>query len=327
MSAENRSYLESLLSIHKKNLRELERQKALFGIQPPLHILNAIEHELAEFAAIERRLHSNTPLLQQPVASTIESATPSEGPPIHHIAAIVANPFGVVGRINDPASLFGRDQLLRYLFEELDKGSNRSLVGVSQIGKSSILAAICALGPRHLKLAPHNFIYLDMQIIHDENDFFEALCESLNVPVCRGFKLARALRGQRFILCLDEIEKMIKGRFTGDEREELRGLADGRDAPLKLVIASRSSLDRLFPDSDGMTSPLANICPQLDVPPFTPAVVRAFIAHRLRNTGIIFTSAEIEEIVVQSGGYPAQVQHTAAQIFERYRETVQDSPS
>jgi hypothetical protein len=229
------------------------------------------------------------------------------------------NPFGIVGRIKDPAHLFGRHELLRQLFEELGKNCNRSLVGESQVGKSSILAAVCALGPEYLQLPREAFIYLDMQIIHDENDFYEALCDNLGVPTCRGFKLARALRGKRYILCLDEIEKMAKNRFTGDEREELRGLADGSDAPFKLVIASRISLDRLFPDSVGMTSPLANICPQLDVLPFPPVVARAFIVDRLKNTAVTFTKDEIDHIITQSGGYPAKLQEAAGTLFQHYK--------
>lgn len=147
---------------------------------------------------------------------------------------ILINPFGKVGRITNPADFFGREELLRQIFEELDKGSNRSIVGESQVGKSSLLSMVCILGPDRLKLSPSAFVYLDMQGIHDENDFFEALCDALGIPTCRGFRLVRALRSKRYIVCLDEVEKMTKDRFTGDEREELRGLADGADAPLKL---------------------------------------------------------------------------------------------
>ena len=81
--------------------------------------------------------------------------------------------------------------------------------------------------------------YLSLEWVDDENEFYEALCDALSIEICRGFKLTRALRGKRIVLCLDEIEKMAWDGFTTKVRSQLRGLADGPDAPLKLVIASR----------------------------------------------------------------------------------------
>lgn len=229
------------------------------------------------------------------------------------------NPFHSAGRITDPADFFGRDELMRQLFEELGKGGNRSLVGEAQIGKSSILAMVCALGPERLRLPPEAFVYVNMAPLYDEQDFFDKLCEELRVETCRGYRLERALRGKRYILCLDEIEKMENRRFTPDAREELRGFADGSDAPLKLVIASRTPLDQLFHNSPEMTSPLAYICPQLDVPPFTDKIAHDFIRQRLNGAGIRFTPAEIDDLVTRSGGHPARLRRAAADLFDRYR--------
>ena len=241
-----------------------------------------------------------------------ELGAPKPAPPL-------SNPFYSAGRVTDPADFFGRDDLMRQLFEELGKGGNRSIVGAAQIGKSSILTMVCALGPRHLQLPPEAFVYINMASLYDEQDFFEKLCEELQIEVCRGYKLERALRGKRYILCLDEIEKMENRRFTPDAREELRGFADGADTPLKLVVASRTPLDQLFRQSPETTSPLAYICPQLTVPPFTDKIARDFIRQRLNGTGISFSQAEIEYLVGSSGGHPARLRRAAAEMFDRYR--------
>ncbi len=229
------------------------------------------------------------------------------------------NPFHSAGRITDPADFFGRDELIRQLFEELRKGGNRSIVGEAQIGKSSILTMVCALGPQRLQLPPEAFIYINMAPLYDEQDFFDKLCEELRIETCRGYKLERALRGKRYILCLDEIEKMENRRFTPDAREELRGFADGSDAPLKLVIASRTPLDQLFHNSPETTSPLAYICPPLTVPPFTDKIARDFIRQRLNGAGIRFAPAEIDDLVARSGGHPARLRRAAADLFDHYR--------
>jgi len=359
---------------------------------------------------------------------------------------IAPNPFGVKGCITDPAQFFDREELLRQIFEELGKGVNISLVGESSVGKSSLLRRICALAPEQRALAGFRFHYLSLQVALTEDDFYDALCETLGIATCQGYALARALRGQRHLLCLDEIEVMARAvdsqnvapstsreallaqiakyllfapnlhegngqrtfaanaaldqnlmyniafgipaqqftsllvgilkdygtlqngcealtaviqetqKFGGigseiqqegerllDElrrhaaakknransvnseparqgfsiqvRSHLRGLADGADAPLKLVIASRSPLARLFPDSPLHDSPLAGICRQFDVLPFSREISHAFITQRLAGTGVAFTEAQIERLFAETGGHPARLQEEAAKLF------------
>ena len=186
------------------------------------------------------------------------------------------------------------------------------------MGKSSLLSMICAWGPERLHLPRGDVAYLSLQWVSDEDEFYAALCDALGLPEpLRGYKLHRALRERRCVLCLDEIEKMTWDGFTVHVRSHLRGLADGPTAPLKLVIASRSPLAYLFPDSTELTSPLAGICRQLDVKPFPPDVAHAFLAHRLRRTGMIFAENEISTLLEESGGHPEKLQHAAAKLYSR----------
>jgi len=235
--------------------------------------------------------------------------------------SVAPNPFGDTGRITDSDRFFDRKELLRQIFEELGKGANLSLVGGSQVGKSSLLSMVCALGPERMGLPPETFVYLSLEWVDDEHDFYEALCDTLSVETCRGFKLTRALRGKHLVLCLDEIEKMAWDGFTVRVRSHLRGLADGPAAPLRLVIASRSPLAHLFPDSPELDSPLAGICHQLDIGPFPPDVARAFLAQRLHSTGVTFVESEIKALLEESGGHPAKLQRAAADLYNVRRET------
>jgi hypothetical protein len=227
------------------------------------------------------------------------------------------NPFGDKGRVTDPARFFDREEPLRQIFEELGKGVNLSVVGESQIGKSSLLSMVCAMGPERMNLPPESFAYLNLEWVDDEDDFYEALCDALGIETHRGFKLIRALRDKKYFLCLDEIEKMTWNGFTIRLRSHLRGLADGSDAPLKLVIASRSPLAHLFPDSPELNSPLAGICRQLNLGPFSLAVAQTFLFHRLQGTGVIFTEREISDILAESNGHPARLQQAAANLYRK----------
>jgi hypothetical protein len=232
-------------------------------------------------------------------------------------AAITLNPFGWRGRIDNPADFFDRESLLRRIFEELKRGRSLSLIGEAQIGKSSLLWMIRHLGTAKLALPPESLLHIDMQIIYSEEDFFEALCDELKIDPCRGYRLARKLRGKRYILCLDNIEKIYRDRFSSDAQGELRGLADGANTPLTLVLVSRRPLYELFPDTHGRTSPLANICNPIDVPPFTHNEAHAFLSTRLTGTGVQFSDNEIADLLEMSGRHPARLQHAAAELYHR----------
>ena len=225
----------------------------------------------------------------------------------------VAAPFGDVGKITDPARFFDREEILKEILGEIDAGRSVSLVGEAQIGKSSLLARICRVGPERLGRPAEDFVELDFQTLRNEDDFFDALSDLLGLPGVPGWKLARALEqaGRRVVLCLDEVEKMTYPGFTEAVREQLRGLADGNGATLTLVVASRSSLAELFPDACGQTSPLANICPEMRLGPFSTKVARRFLVERMEGTGLSFAEGEMERMTEESGGHPGRLQGLA----------------
>jgi hypothetical protein len=267
-----------------------------------------VDEQLATI--VEEIFQIITQLMNQPLPSPTHSQTIT-----HHPPSAPPNPFGDRGRITSPDRFFDRKDLMRQIFEELNKGANLSLVGDSQIGKSSILSMICHYGPDYLATPPDKITYLSLEWVDDEEDFYEALCEALEIESCRGFKLTRACRDKKYLLCLDEMEKMTWDGFTVRLRSHLRGLADGCDSPLTLVIASRSPLAHLFPDSPEMDSPLAGICRQINVKPFPPDIARDFLHHRLSGTGVTFTEQQINELLNESQGHPAHLQQAAAALY------------
>ncbi len=221
------------------------------------------------------------------------------------------NPFGDRGRITEPDRFFDREDILEHIFGELGAGRSISLVGEAQVGKSSVLTQVCVRGPKRLGRAPEDFVYLDMQSLCGDEDFFEALGEELGLPGLKGWKLSRALRGRRVVLCLDEFEKMTYSGFTGEVRSQLRGLADGNEAPLTLILASRTTLGELFPDDPTETSPIAPIAQELQLGPFSGDVARNFLRQRLATTGRHFSEDDEERILTVSGGHPGRLQALA----------------
>nr|WP_232435833.1 hypothetical protein [Rivularia sp. PCC 7116] len=173
-------------------------------------------------------------------------------------------------------------------------------------------------------IPPRKPIYLDMSQVYDEDDFYYALCSEVGIEDCKGIRLTRALQKQRpqLLLLLDEIEKMTWDGFTNQVRGQLRGLANGHDAPLRLVVAASTSLDQLFPDSNeiGMVSPFQNICLEEEIKLWDEATVRDFISYRLENNPIQFTELEITQIITSCGGYPKEIMQMCYRIYGRYME-------
>lgn len=251
------------------------------------------------------------------------SGGPTETQPSSSIPASApqASPFRDIGRITDPSRFFDREELLAELFAALRTSQNISLVGEAAIGKSSLLTMIRHWGPSRLGLTDAQIVDIDMQLVDSERDFYNRLCGQLRIQPGRGSALRDQLEGKKFIVCIDEIEKMSPaGRQRGfghKVRTHLRGLADGADRPLTLVIASRRPLDQIFPDDGGQTSPLHNICLRIAMRGFLPERAREFLRSRLSTTGITFSSSEEEQLIEQSQCHPGRLQRLADDLFVR----------
>jgi hypothetical protein len=131
------------------------------------------------------------------------------------------------------------------------------------------------------------------------------------------------------LLIIDELEKMTWDGFTNNIRGQLRGLAEGMNAPLRLVVAASTSLDKLFPDSQdiGMTSPLTGVCIEYQLNRWDEQTSRNFIASRLNSPllkpeyqTITFTEDEITELINQSEGHPQKLMTLCYQKFNQYLE-------
>lgn len=228
------------------------------------------------------------------------------------------NPFSPLGgAVNDSRLFFGRTQEIQRIFELLNNGSSVALIGDAMAGKSSILRAIERLSAQCLTRS-RKPIYLNLSQIYGDDDFYQGLCEMAEIPTCSGYNLSRALKPKRLLLLLDQAEQMSWGGFTNPVRAQLRGLADSDDAPLKLVVAARQSLDRLFADSQN-TSPFENVCIQEDLKCWTESEIQQLIRSRLVNRSIKFTQQEIARIVEESQGNPGRVMRSCFEVYRQYQ--------
>lgn len=222
------------------------------------------------------------------------------------------NPFiPLTGIVDDPQLFFGREKEIRDIFELLNSSSNVAVIGERAIGKSSLLKAI-ERSVNNLS-QPRQPVYLTLQEVENEEEFYEYLCAEVGIDQCTGYRLNRKLKEQRLLLLIDEIDKMSSDGFTYNIRDKLRALAEGIDPPLRLIMAARISLDDLF--EEGKTSPLANICLNINLEPWDEMTARAFIAQRLASTPVSFTEEEIAQIIAETGGHPQQLMQRCYETY------------
>jgi len=236
----------------------------------------------------------------------------------------IYNPFTpLTGIIDNPKFFFNREKEIKSIFEVLNSGSSIAIIGESGVGKSSLLKAIAQKASQYLK-KPRKPIYINLQNIHNDHDFYAALCEEVGIEICQGYKLQRNIKPYRILLLLDVVENMSYDWFTNKLRGQLRGLANDVDPPLRLVVAASRALDILFPDSGDKTSPFKNICFEEELKPWDEKTIRDFISDRLEADflepeyqGIKFSEDEVLEIIKTSDGYPGKVRYQCYELFER----------
>ena len=234
------------------------------------------------------------------------------------------NPFiPQTGRVDDPQLFFGREREIRRVLEVLNSNVSVALIGEEGIGKSSLLWAICQQA-ENLLFSPRQPIYLDLNGVRDEDEFYTALCEEVDIFESSPTMLNRALKNHRVLLAIDNFGKMAREGFTLELREHLRYLAEGSNASVKMIVAASEPLKRLFNDcqDDITNSPPENIFQNLYIKPWNEATARAFIQARLAMTSVCFTEEETSQLVKESGGHPRRLMRLCYQNYAQYVEDV-----
>jgi hypothetical protein len=225
----------------------------------------------------------------------------------------MANPFYTSGRVNDPGLFFGRQRIVREICSELKKGCSVSVVGESQIGKSSLLYYLyrtCADW-----LPDRTIEFIDLQRVLDEADFCETVLSKLGESGDTLRALKRALASREVVLLLDEVERLAEEDFNPRLHDLLRSLA--QESHFAMCLATQRPLVDVFPArTPGGVSPFHNIFTVKTLGPYTETEARDFISARLANTDVTFTNREIERLLVESHCHPARLQAGAKALFE-----------
>jgi hypothetical protein len=241
------------------------------------------------------------------------SQAPTPTPP----ASPSPNPFFAGGRITDAALFFGRERLVREVRSDLKNRNSVSLVGDSELGKSSLLT--------YLHLTRHEWLpdvpvhYVDLQGVLDEADFCLTVLRQFGQTGETLRDLKRALEGRAVVLLFDEMERIAEQDFNPRLRDLLRSRA--QELPhCALCVATRRPLADVFVPR-GPLSEFHNIFTPRHLGPFTLEEANNFLASRLAPTGVACSPAEMEDLLARSrfenGIHPARLQRAARAWFEK----------
>ncbi|MEM7111594.1 MAG: AAA family ATPase [Chloroflexota bacterium] len=264
-------------------------------------IRHNIEREEQELARLKQKLANlGKPTSPQPLAPA----------PTNY----AANPFFIGGRINQPNHFFGRQRLLRELRQALQKRSNVSLVGGSQMGKSSLLYHL--YHSRAEWLPDTTVAYIDLQGVLDEADFCETMLGKLGQAGDSLRQLKRTLEGRDVVLLFDEMERLTDPDFNPRLHDLLRSLSQQRR--LAFCVATQQPMEIAFAPRPGhKLSPFHNVFMSRQLGPFSDAEARHLLTTKLQPFPNLFSLREIEELLTASKLHPAKLQQAAHQLFQQ----------
>jgi Cdc6-like AAA superfamily ATPase len=230
------------------------------------------------------------------------------------------NPFFPTnGAIEDFRFVHGRDKDIKQVFECLNSGGNVAVTGDRGIGKSSLLKAICQQVKTRLDI-PREPIYLNLQNINGDDEFYKTLCDLVGVEFCKGYKFIRNLQGRRLLLIIDQIENFSQNGLSHYVQCDLKGWSDQANGPTKLFFGSDISLDKVFPQLPKIIpSSLAGICFEHKLGKWDKDTARDFINSRLNcfvDTTITFEENEISELIDASEGHPQKLMESCHRLFK-----------
>jgi hypothetical protein len=236
--------------------------------------------------------------------------------PIAVSRSIASNPFTDRGRIDDATRFFGREAELQRIFDTLGRHECVSIIGGNHTGRSSLLYQVAVQGAsRHQA----RYAYLRLEVCRNDQSFFADACELLGGTGRRDRDLRSLIEGGRVILCLDDMERLNTRGFSEYPRSFLRGMANGQNAPLTLVVTSQMPLPDLFhrDEGPGKPSPFHSLFVHpLRLAPFSRTQCDAFLDTRLKDTDITFDATTRDDLWALTQGHPYKLQRAAYHRYE-----------
>ena len=224
-------------------------------------------------------------------------------------------PFRTSGRVSGQ-EFFGRTESIRTIVRHLRGNNNVAIVGAPRIGKTSLLTTLF----RNYKRADREVLTwsTDMRELKTLEDLVEEFYigtgsqtknHSLNALVKTLGEFQK-----RLVMFIDSAERLAEPPFN---EEALFAILASRlqSHHISLCIAMTLPPEQVLTNRVGF--PLHTLFVRYDLLPFTPDECRELIEKKLRWTGVHFDETEVDQLIKDSKGHPADLQQLAGKLFKQ----------
>ena len=234
-------------------------------------------------------------------------------------------PFRTSGRASGEG-FFGRSELIRTVIRNLRARNNVAIVGAPRMGKSSLINLLF----KNYKRVERDVWtwFTDLRELATLEDLVEEFyigvggqteSHSLNALV----KTLKTFQ-KRLVMFIDSAERFAEPPFN---EEALFAILSFYlpSQNVTLCIATTIRPEAMLTNRIGF--PLHMQFVTCELLPFTTEECEGLIQKKLQWTGVHFSSSEIDKLIQESEGYPADLQRMAAELFVQKTElTVTGKP-
>ncbi|MEO7909311.1 MAG: AAA family ATPase [Roseiflexaceae bacterium] len=216
------------------------------------------------------------------------------------------NPFTERGRITDPSRFAGRWSELSLLFERLESGRPVLVVGTPGIGKSSLLTHVTQAAAVNLEMPDLRAYYLDLRRAESADEIYRTVATALGHAGDTLAALELALLEARapVLLCLDNAQEPLAAGWGVTLIESLARVVRG--ATLFLIVAA-----------EGTPPPLSEPFVLIRLGALAQTEVRLLVEAYLDDDAqVVFTPADIRQLIELSAAHPAYVQRAAYHLYQ-----------
>lgn len=236
---------------------------------------------------------------------------------------MINNPFWLgSGAVEEP-HFYRRDKEVDYIFNILNSWGNIALFGECGIGKSSLLREVIRQSQNRLTI-PRKPIFMHLCLICSEDEFYEYLCDELEIETCKGYNLIKAIREHGgILLVLDEMGMLTYSDFSC-VKNQLTSFS--QISSIQLLTASIYSLSAMFPDQDRLE---AHRFHEYQVGGWDEITIREMICDRLNSPllnpeykSITFSENEVKGLINDSNGNPQKVMRLCHFLFRDKKDAL-----
>jgi hypothetical protein len=227
-------------------------------------------------------------------------------------------PFRSSGRVAGEG-FFGRSELVRSVIRNLRAKNNVAIVGAPRMGKSSLISLLF----KKYKRAERDVLtwFTDLSEVGSMDDLVEEFYIGVGAQIKSHSlnSLVKALRAfeKRLVMFIDSGERFAEPPLN---EEALFAILSSYLPSQRITLCVTTAIRPEVMLTNRIGFPLHSQFVTCELPPFSGDECEELIQKKLQWTGVHFSQQEIDKLIQESKGHPADLQRLAAELFVKKME-------